>query len=200
MEDIVSYWNTQLEKQVTKFRSQAVEIGQWERKLLENGNKIFKLYDEVDRVQSEQKTLDSNLEKINTQQQELDRTLTALDEKVTKLLATKLAQPPASKDAREKAHKQAEDLNAQLDNMSIKLNALVDKINRAQSRNGGTDSSPVNQIVEILNTHLHALQWVDQHTSVLHDKLKEAEKQFAQRKDEWDSARETRPMRGPYGY
>jgi hypothetical protein len=49
---------------------------------MENSDKIFNLYSDVQRVQVSQKELDQNLEMITTQQSELHELLTSLESNV----------------------------------------------------------------------------------------------------------------------
>jgi nuclear pore complex protein Nup62 len=66
----------------------------------------------------------------------------------------------------------AENINAQLDQMSLTLKTLVDKINNKQARTDDNENQ-IHQIVRVLNSHLNSLQWIDQSTNQLQNRLSE---------------------------
>ena len=62
--------------------------------------------------------------------------------------------------------------------MSNSLKEIITKLNAANDRSSEQKANPVYQITEILNSHLHTLQWVDNANTQLDSKLKQVEKQF----------------------
>jgi len=75
-------------------------------------------------------------------------------------------------------YKLAENINGELDQMSNSLKEIITKLNAANDRSSEQKANPVYQITEILNSHLHTLQWVDNANTQLDSKLKQVEKQF----------------------
>jgi nuclear pore complex protein Nup62 len=80
----------------------------------------------------------------------------------------------------------AEDINKQLDQMETTLRDLVKKINTAQEQEMDKDS-PVYQIMQILNAHLTSLQWIDQTSSQVQQKILDLEKQLKLMKNDQES-------------
>jgi hypothetical protein len=100
-EEIMAMWGRELEDQTTTFRSQALELSKWDTMLLDNSGKVPTLYSmpwgshthailihlrsdqimalhgSVKKVEVAQKTLDSNLEIISRQQDELHQLVTS---------------------------------------------------------------------------------------------------------------------------
>ncbi|KAG0772179.1 hypothetical protein G6F62_013095 [Rhizopus arrhizus] len=79
---------------------------------------------------------------------------------------------------REKAYGLAESLNSQLDDVNRNLNIMVEEINRmGSSKQASADEDDVvGQIVQILNSHLSSLQWIDTHSTELQAKIQEVSK------------------------
>lgn len=165
-----------MEEQVRSFTNQAVEVAKWDKEIMENGDKIFKLQHEVQRVHVAQKELDQNLEIIYTQQTELHQMLESLESDVANMVNETEMGPTDTE--REKGYQLAEDINGQLDQMSNTLKDLISKLNSASEKTEDTDN-PVNQIVKILNAHLNSLNWVDENASLLNTKVQEIGRQFA---------------------
>jgi len=143
--------------------------------MMENAEQIFKLQSEVQRVQVGAKELDSSLEMINTQQNELHQMLDSLEMEM-KNLYNETEMGPTDEE-REKGYELAETINSNLNQMSTTLKELITKLNRAYSKEEDEDN-PVSQIIKILNAHLNSLQWVDQNSVLLNTKIQEVSKQF----------------------
>jgi nuclear pore complex protein Nup62 len=85
----------------------------------------------------------------------------------------------------------AEDINKQLDQMEMTLRDLVKKINTAQEQEMDKDN-PVYQIMQILNAHLTSLQWIDQTSSQVQQKILDLEKQLKLVKNDQENFMKTR--------
>jgi nuclear pore complex protein Nup62 len=72
----------------------------------------------------------------------------------------------------------AEKVDAQLGKMQTKLSSLVDRLNK---QFGGSDDNPISLIVETLNAHLNALQWIDLNAATLQQKVTQQQKVHQQR-------------------
>ncbi|ORX91459.1 hypothetical protein K493DRAFT_227920 [Basidiobolus meristosporus CBS 931.73] len=180
MDEILNKWSSELTQYTKKFHEQAVEVAEWDRVLVENGEKISKLYTETVAAEATQANIDQNLEYIDSQQQELSSILDAYESQVRELLDGGLARgegvQPADEE-REKAYNLAEGLNKQLDDMSKNLATMIDEINQSAVLSGTKeaqdDEDPIAQIVQILNAHLTSLEWIDQNSSSLNAQLKD---------------------------
>jgi nuclear pore complex protein Nup62 len=174
LEDILNDWGAELEDQVRIFTKEAITISKWDKDIMENGDQLFKLHTEVQRVQVGQKELDQSLEIIHTQQSELHQLLDSLEADITSLYNESEMGP--TDEERDKGYQLAENINGQLDQMSNTLKELISKLN-AHSKDSD-DQNPVSQIIKILNAHLNSLQWIDQNSAVLNTKIQEVSKQF----------------------
>lgn len=67
----------------------------------------------------------------------------------------------------------ADKVDAQLGKMQTKLSSLVDRLNK---QFGGSDDNPISLIVETLNAHLNALQWIDLNAATLQQKVAQQQK------------------------
>ncbi|KAG0937147.1 hypothetical protein G6F57_007822 [Rhizopus arrhizus] len=180
MEDILNLWTRELEKQTKDFHAQASQVAQWDQQLIENGNKIATLHENVKKVEVIQTEIDENLGYINTQQEELSSLLDQYEKQIKDVFNdSNLQQPMQSADIqREKAYGLAESLNSQLDDVNRNLNIMVEEINRmGSSKQASADEDDVvGQIVQILNSHLSSLQWIDTHSTELQAKIQEVSK------------------------
>jgi len=137
--------------------------------LIENSDKIFELSMEVQRVQVAEDELDNNLDMINSQQAQLHTMLEAMEAEAETLKSDVVTSADLE---REKGYKLAEEVNSQLDQMSITLRDLVAKLNASQET-GADKDSPMHQIKKVLNAHLTSLLWIDQNTAALQSKIHE---------------------------
>ncbi|KAI9341053.1 Nsp1-like C-terminal region-domain-containing protein [Pilaira anomala] len=180
MEDILNMWTKELEKQTKDFHKQASQVAKWDQQLIENGNKISKLHENVTKVEVTQREIDQNLEYINAQQEELNSILDTYEKQIKEVFdESNLQQPMQPADIqREKAYGMAEDLNSQLDNVNRNLNVMVEEINKmgGSKQISNDDDDVVGQIVQILNSHLSSLQWIDNKSMELENKIQEVSK------------------------
>jgi nuclear pore complex protein Nup62 len=188
VEEIINMWNSELEEDAITFRRQAIEIAKWDRILLENSDKILALHGNVKRVELAQKQLDSNLEMISRQQGELHELMDQLEAEVDKVYSNHESEMTPADLERENGYQLAENVNGELDQMAITLKEIIKKLNSANERAVDQDN-PVHQIVDILNSHLHSLQWVTQQTAQVQTKLARVSKSFELQKAQHDNWR-----------
>jgi len=163
-------------------------VGKWDKELIENGNKIMRLYEDATNVQISQRELDQNLEFIKSQQQELETLVDQLDTEVEGLYKNLETEFQPADRERERAWTIAEDLDNQLNQTLKQLTETVTALNENQAKNIDQEN-PVNQIVKILNSHLNAMQWIDKNTVVLQEKLDQVTKLTKNRQAELDTIR-----------
>lgn len=102
------------------------------------------------------------------------------------LIFVQLARHTLADEERENAYSLAENLNTQLDEMAAQLSVLIEEINASKGvhdravtgvqngeGNGGAEveENPVAAIVRILNEHLSSLEWLDNSTTDLAQKV-----------------------------
>lgn len=177
MEEILNRWNQELEQDVAYFTNLAVQVGRWDRQLLETGDKILTLHGEVQKVQVQQKELDSNLVMIESQQNDLQSMLDGIEKQVQSLYNSDSPNFTSADEERSNAYQLAEDVTRQLDQMSGTLKDMINKLNTSYESSVDPNNK-ITQIVQILNVHLGALHWIDQQTSELQQNIQVASKQL----------------------
>lgn len=133
-----------------------------------------------------QTTIEQSLDYVESQQNELSSVLESYEKLISDMLgpapSAASSMPPRSNsarggfagdgqnadEAREKAYRLAESLNAQLNDMSHSLGEIINEVNSLSSAGGvstgtgdGEDEDPVAQITAILNGHMQSLAWVE---------------------------------------
>ncbi|XP_017886007.1 nuclear pore glycoprotein p62 [Ceratina calcarata] len=162
-EESINKWTLELEEQEKVFVSQAEKVNEWDKLLISNGEKIVALNQEVERVKVEQQQLEHELNYVDGQQKELQDCLVPLEKE--------LASISASDPEREYTYRLAEDLDTQLKRMSEDLKEIIEHLNQANSTQDSSD--PIVQIGKILNAHMNSLQWLDQQTTLLNQKIQQ---------------------------
>ncbi|KAF8930160.1 FG-nucleoporin nsp1 [Dissophora ornata] len=180
MDEILLQWSKQLDEHTKAFRTQAEKISQWDRKLFSNGHQISQLYQMTVETEGTQKTIDQNLDYIDSQQQELSGILDLYEDQVQKLFEKDATTAGVNANGlrpvdeqREQTYSLAENLNKQLDDMSLNLTSMIEEINQTAPKGDGESSDPIGQIVQILNAHLTSLQWIDDTTTSLQSKVQD---------------------------
>ena len=87
------------------------------------------------------------------------------------LLEKELASLSVSDPEREYTYRLAEDLDTQLKRMSEDLKEIIEHLNQANRTQDSSD--PIVQIGKILNAHMNSLQWLDQQTTLLNQKIQQ---------------------------
>lgn len=155
-----------MEEQEKVFLNQATQVNAWDRMLMDNGEKIVKLHESVEKVKLDQQRLEHELDFVKSQQSELDEILRPLEASLSD------APPPDAE--RERIYSLAENLDAQLQRMGDDLREIIEHLNSA-NRNTN-DNDPIVQISRVLNAHMDALQWVDQTSNLVQKKLEDVTK------------------------
>lgn len=180
MDEILHQWSRQLDEHTKAFREQAKKVSDWDRKLFENGHQISNLYKMTVETEETQAKIDQNLDYIDSQQQELSKTLDMYEDQVQKLFEKDAATAGVNANGlrpvdeqREQTYSLAENLNKQLDDMSLNLTSMIEEINQTSTKTEGESGDPVNQIVQILDSHLASLQWIEDSTISLQSKVQD---------------------------
>jgi len=85
---------------------------------------------------------------------------------------------------REKSYQMVEDVNEQLNSMSLTTTDLLQKLNSVYS--DVDQENTLAQIVTIMNAHLNSLMWIDHTSSTLQSRLLEAKRIVKTREIEQD--------------
>lgn len=166
LEEHINKWTLELEEQEKIFTDQATQINAWDKILITNNQKILDLNDAVQKVKSEQQTLEQELEFIATQHKELEESIVPLQKEFLKI--------PQVDVERSQTYLMVENLDTQLKQMSEDLKEIIDNLN--ESNKCQDNSDPIIQIGKILNAHMSSLQWIEQSTSSIGSKLEDITK------------------------
>ncbi|KAI9876875.1 MAG: FG-nucleoporin nsp1 [Pleopsidium flavum] len=181
MDEIITRWASDLSKYQKEFQSQADQVAKWDRMLVENSEKIQKLYGstlEAERATSE---VERQLSAVEGQQEELGGWLDRYEREVEEMTSRQVGQGEGLQgpdQERERTYKLAEKLSERLDEMGKDLTSMIEEINGASSmisKNSRADD-PISQIVRVLNSHLSQLQMIDQGAAALQAKVTAAQK------------------------
>lgn len=191
MDEIITRWATDLSKYQKEFKSQAAKVAEWDRLLVENGEKIQKLYTSTYEAEKASNEIERQLSGVESQQDELTAWLDQYEAQLEELFKKQqLGSGGESKAAggvgdglgpdqeRERTYKLAEKLTDRLDEMGKDLAKMIKEINDMTGTlsKGSKPDDPLSQIVRVLNGHLHQLQWIDQNAADLQAKVAAAQK------------------------
>ncbi|XP_024874330.1 nuclear pore glycoprotein p62 [Temnothorax curvispinosus] len=163
LEESINKWTLELEEQEKVFVNQATQVNAWDKLLITNGEKIVTLNQEVERVKIEQQQLEHELDYVVGQQKELQECLVPLEKELASL--------SVSDSDRDYTYRLSENLDTQLKRMSEDLKEIIEHLNEANRAQDSSD--PIVQIGKILNAHMNSLQWLDQQTALLNQKIQQ---------------------------
>lgn len=179
-EDIIAKWTSALSKSVDRFKEQAAETAKWDQILVDNGEKITEIYNEVTVAEQAQTRIDDVLTYVSRQQDDIDAMLSQVESQISPSNSTGFVLEnlqPIDKE-RYEAYSLAEQLNNKVDQLQDSLGSIIDEMNElTRESHQVKESDPVSQIVKILNAHLGSLQFIDESANELHKKLVEAHSQ-----------------------
>jgi nuclear pore complex protein Nup62 len=199
LDEIITLWTTSLSSHQKQFSNLANKIGSWDRMLVENSDKISKLYSRTFQAERDTAEVERQLSSVEGQQEELSHWLDHY-ERVLNDMAAKAGGVDSGVDAeRERtyvhsdsplqehkanhghSYQTAERCSARLTTMSHDLTSMIDEINLAStnlSKSSKTaESDPLSQIVRVLNAHLGQLQQIDVGAEQLRQKVESAQKE-----------------------
>jgi len=199
MDEIITRWASDLSKYQNEFQDQAIKVAEWDRLLVENGDKIQKLHNSTAEAMRAGGEIERQLATVESQQDELAAWLDRYEQDVDEMFSRQVGpgetlQGPDQE--RERTYKLAEKLADRLDEMGKDLSNMIEAINEASAnlnRNNKPDDPVSGQItgiwmhvinnwlqlshiVRVLNSHLTQLQWIDQNTKALQEKVDTAQK------------------------
>ncbi|KAL5530163.1 hypothetical protein ACEPAF_6420 [Sanghuangporus sanghuang] len=188
IEEIVNKWSSELETHVREFNGLAGEIAVWDRALIDNGNTIAALLQHIMMAEREQSDIEQSLKHVEDQQKELASTLEVYEKAAGDIFDAQggglraLDVGPADAE-RDKHYTLAAELNANLDDLSRSLLQMIESVNSlSESENIGSDVSrskgdaPLEQIAQILSSHLESLQWIDSAVKEVESKVTDVER------------------------
>ncbi|KAI1383299.1 Nsp1-like C-terminal region-domain-containing protein [Hypoxylon trugodes] len=182
MDEIITRWATDLSKYQKEFKEQASQVAQWDRLLVENGERIQKLYLETFEAEKGSREIERQIVGIESQQEELESWLDRYEGEVDAMFNKQVGhgeQLAGPDQEREKTYKLAEKITEKLDDMGRDLTKMIKEINDISGTlsKGSKPDDPLSQIVRVLNSHLAQLQWIDTNAATLQARVLAAQKE-----------------------
>ncbi|KAI4207052.1 MAG: hypothetical protein LQ346_000770 [Caloplaca aetnensis] len=178
MDEIITRWATDLAKYQKEFQKQAEKVATWDQMLVENSEKIQKLYGSTLEAERATAEVERQITAVENDQDELESWLDRYEEKVDQMIANAGDSLHGPDLERERTYQLAEKLSTRLDEMGRDLGNMIEEINDASSslyKNARPDD-PLSQVVRVLNNHLSQLQQIDQGASTLQSKVATAQR------------------------
>ncbi|CAF9929594.1 FG-nucleoporin nsp1 [Imshaugia aleurites] len=182
MDDIITRWASDLSKYQKEFQKQADKVATWDRMLVENSEKIQKLYGSTLEAERATTEVERQLAAVESDQETLELWLDHYEKEVDSMIASQQSGPgetiSAPDQERERTYQIASKLSERLDEMGKDLTTMIEEINDASSTlsKTGKADDPLTQVVRVLNSHLTQLQQIDQGAAALQLKVQEAQR------------------------
>lgn len=204
MDEIITRWASDLQKYQKEFKTQAEKVSKWDRLLVDNGEKIQKLYLNTHEAEKATNEIDRQLQSVESQQSELEAWLDHYEKSVDEMFEKQIGnseQLGGPDQERERTYKLAESVTDRLDEMGKDLGKMISEVNDISGtlNKGNKPDDPVgplrdkdravsletsltyfasqlSQVVRVLNGHLHQLKWIDDNAAALQAKVNAAQK------------------------
>ncbi|KIN04203.1 hypothetical protein OIDMADRAFT_102489 [Oidiodendron maius Zn] len=181
MDEIITRWASDLLKYQKEFQEQAAKAATWDRLLVENGEKIQKLYSSTYEAERASTEVERQLATVESQQAELTAWLDRYEAEVDEVFTRQIGQGESLQgpdQERERTYHLAEKLTDRLDEMGKNITSMIEAVNDASSNLSKSSKAddPLSHIVRVLNSHLMQLQWIDQNAEQLQAKVTAAQK------------------------
>ncbi|KAL6714081.1 FG-nucleoporin nsp1 [Lecanora helva] len=181
MDDIITRWASDLSKYQKEFQQQAEKVASWDRMLVDNSEKIQKLYGNTLEAERATTEVERQLTAVENDQAELAQWLDFYEKEVDSMISSTFGQDgtlSGPDQERERTYQLAAKLSERLDEMGKDLGSMIEEINDASStlsKNNKADD-PLSQVVRVLNGHLTQLQQIDSGTAALQLKVRESQR------------------------
>lgn len=178
MDEIITRWASDLAKYSKEFQKQAEKVATWDHMLVENSEKIQKLYGSTLEAERATAEVERQITAVENDQAELEAWLSKYEQQVDQMTSNSGDSYHRPDQERQRTYELAEKLSTRLDEMGKDLGSMIDEINDASStlnKNTKPDD-PLSQVVRVLNSHLTQLQQIDQGAAALQLKVAAAQK------------------------
>lgn len=185
MDEIITRWAGDLSKYQKEFQSQAEQVAAWDRALVENTEKVSKLYAKTWQAEHDANEVERQLSTVEENQQELDHYLDRYEKEVENLMKQHGVSGQGRSDGlrgsdqeRERTYKLAEKLQDRLNELNKDLTEMIEEINNTSqtlSKTGKADD-PLTKVVRVLNSQLSQLQTIDSGANQLQEKINKVQK------------------------
>lgn len=136
MDEIITRWASDLTKYQKEFQDQASKVAAWDRLLVENGDKVQKLYMNTFEAERSTAEVEKQLATVENNQNELEAWLDHYEREVDEIY-NRTGGPGDSLQGpdqeRERTYKLAETLGDRLDEMGKDLTSMIQEINTAST-------------------------------------------------------------------
>lgn len=149
-------WLAELTQLEQDFQRQAQAINSWDSLLVNNAVKIFQINQSVEELRIDNTKLDRQLDFIVEQQREIEKVLEPLE---------KMKTDNSVNGERETTYNLVETVQNELHSLSEDLQNFIVKLN--ETRSDENNSNPIQQIEQVLNAQMDALQFVERHINSL---------------------------------
>lgn len=132
MDEIITRWASDLQKYQKEFKGQAEKISKWDRLLIENGEKIQKLFINTHEAEKATNEIDRQLQAVESQQNELESYLDKYEIELDALFEQQLGSSDTLSgpdQERERTYKLAESVTDRLDEMGKDLGKMISEVN-----------------------------------------------------------------------
>jgi len=168
LEDYINKWMQDLDTQEKDFIDQATQLNALDKLMIENGEKIIDISSEVQRLNTEQDSLEQELNFVFSQQNDLELAIGKLESDIEHMQPNGLTQQlhahhNTSDTSRIEMYKLLIEVDNQLKTMSMDMRDIVKRLN-------DTDvdlNDPIVQISKILNAHMDSLSWIEENTLMI---------------------------------
>lgn len=170
LEEYINGWMRDLDDQEKEFLEQACQLNGLDRIMIDNGEKIIDLNNEVDRLNREQDKLEQELDFIMTQQSYLEQSLNKLETNLEQIPILQGGTSGGSYGDKDRVY--TYQLLLQIDNqlktMSNDLKEIIQRLNKTQLINL---NDPSIQISKILNAHMDSLNWIEDNSLLIQKQI-----------------------------
>ncbi|KAF1808337.1 hypothetical protein P152DRAFT_462611 [Eremomyces bilateralis CBS 781.70] len=196
MDEIITKWATDLTKYQKEFTRSAQQVAGWDQLLVENSDKISKLYSKTFHAERDAAEIDKQLSTVESQQDELQHFLDRYEREIDELLVKGGVMGPDGvglqgvDQERERTYKLAERLTERVNGLNRDVTDVIDEINNVSSSLSKTNNpdDPLSHVVKVLNSHLQQLQQVDTATAGLKEKVEAAQKDSVRANASWNGS------------
>lgn len=168
MDDIITRWASDLSKYQKEFQEQAEKVAAWDRLMVENGDKIQKLYLKTYEAEKQSTEIERQLANVESQQDELANWLDRYEAEVDEMFQRQVGQGETLQgpdQERERTYRLAEKLTDRLEDMGKNLSSMIDAINEASSTLTKTSKADDPVSVVIFQDIMAMLIYSSYHTS-----------------------------------
>jgi nuclear pore complex protein Nup62 len=202
MDEIITRWASDLSKYQKEFQQQAEQVAMWDRTIVENSDKVTKLYSKTFQAERDAAEVEKQLRIMEDNQAELESWLDKYEKDVEGMMQKHGMAGNGRGDGlrgpdqeRERTYKLAEKLQDRLNELNKDLTEMIEEINgtsQTLTKSGKADdpvsymdphyltvadmSSQLTKVVRVLNGQLAQLQLIDSGASQLREKIKAAQK------------------------